>query len=54
VQFNRSGAFGGDDDGFRYNETTNSLVCGGGGSDITANDHESCVVFGYDCHIADP
>ena len=53
VQFNRSGVFGGDAD-FTYNETTNSVVCGGGGSSITAAEHESCAVLGYNCHIADP
>ncbi len=52
VQFNRSGVFGGDGD-FTYDEATNSIVCGGGGSSITAADVESCQVFGYDCHIAD-
>lgn len=53
VQFNRSGAFGGAAE-FTYNETTHCLVMGGGGSSITATDAESCVVFGYDCHITDP
>lgn len=52
VQFNNGGAFGGDAD-FTYNKDTNSLVCGGGGSSITAADHESCQVFGYNCHITD-
>lgn len=53
VQFNRAGVFGGDAE-FTYDETTNSIVMGGGGSDITATGAESCVVFGYDCHIIDP
>lgn len=52
VQFNRDGAFGGDAD-FLYYEDENSLVCGGGGSSITALDHESCQVFGHNNHIAD-
>jgi hypothetical protein len=53
VQFNAGSAFGGDVE-FTYNEATNSVVCGGGGSSITAADVESCQVFGYDNHIADP
>lgn len=53
VQFNNSGVFGGDAD-FIYYEDENSLVCGGGGSSITAGDFESCQAFGYDCHIGDP
>lgn len=53
VQFNNSGSFGGDD-AFLYYKDENSVVCGGGGSSITAADFESCQVFGYDCHIADP
>lgn len=52
VQFN-DGAFGGDD-AFIYYKDENSVVCGGGGSSIAAADFESCQVFGYDCHIADP
>ncbi len=52
VQFNRAGVFGGDGD-FTYGEAGNTLVMGGGGSSITAEDAESCVVFGYDCHITD-
>lgn len=52
VQYNDAGQFGGDDD-FIYYKTQNSIVCGGGGSSITAVDFESCQVFGYDCHIAD-
>lgn len=52
VQFNRAGVFGGDG-AFTYDEDTNSVVCGGGAS-ITAANHESCQVFGYNNHIADP
>lgn len=52
VQFNRNYQFGGEAE-FVYNDLTNSLVCGGGGSSITAAVHESCQVFGYNCHIAD-
>lgn len=51
VQFYRSGQFGGDA-AFTYDEDTNSLVCGDGSS-ITAEYHESCQVFGSDCHITD-
>jgi hypothetical protein len=51
VQFNRSGAFGGDD-AFIYHEDQNSVVCGDL-SDITAGNFESCQVFGYDNHITD-
>lgn len=50
VQFNRAGTFGGDAD-FIYHESENSVVCGGGGSDITAAAFESCQVFGYNNHI---
>ena len=53
VQFNKDGAFGGDS-AFVYYDTENSLVAGGGGSSITAASHESCQVFGYNNHIADP
>lgn len=53
VQFNRDGAFGGDAD-FLYYEDENSIVCGGGGSSITAANFESCQVFGYNNHISDP
>jgi len=54
VQYNDSGRFGGDLNAeFTYDKDTNSLVCGGGGSSITAAVVESCQVFGYDCHIAD-
>jgi hypothetical protein len=52
VQVNRGGTFGGDA-AFRYYETENSLVCGALSS-ITAAAFESCQVFGYDNHIADP
>lgn len=52
VQFNSSGVFGGDD-AFLYYKDENSLLMGGGGSSITAADHESCGVFGYNCHITD-
>ena len=50
VQFNRAGAFGGDA-AFTYYEDENSVVCGGGGSSITALAFESCQVFGSNCHI---
>lgn len=53
VQFNDSGVFGGDA-AFIYYKNQNSIVCGGGGSSITAFLYESCQVFGYDTHIADP
>lgn len=53
VQFNRDGVFGGDAE-FTYDEDTDSVVCGGGGSSITAADPVSCQVFGYNNHIADP
>lgn len=52
VQFNNAGSFGGDAS-FTYNASTNSLVCGLDSS-ITAQNVESCQVFGNDCHIADP
>jgi hypothetical protein len=52
VQFNRAGSFGGDES-FTYNRETNSVVCGALSS-ITAVEHESCQVFGYDGHISDP
>lgn len=53
VQFNDSGVFGGDA-AFIYYKDQNSIVCGGGGSSITAGNFESCQVFGYNNHIADP
>lgn len=53
VQFNNGGVFGGDA-AFVYDPVTNCLVCGGGGSSITATSPESCQVFGYNCHIVDP
>lgn len=53
VQTNQNNLFHGDAE-FTYNPETNSVVCGGGGSSITAAVHESCQVFGYNCHIADP
>jgi len=52
VQFNNSGAFGGKDT-FLFKKDNNSLVMGGGGSDITATDYESCAAIGYDCHVTD-
>lgn len=52
VQFNNNGVFGGDA-AFTYNAATNSVVCGLD-CDITAVDAESCQVFGFDNHIADP
>jgi len=52
VQFNRAGTFGGDA-AFTYDETTHSVV-GGALSSIDAAAVESCQVFGYDCHLADP
>lgn len=52
VQYNAAGVFGGEAQ-FTYNPTTDSLVCGGGGSSITAAVPDSCQVFGYNCHIAD-
>jgi hypothetical protein len=51
VQFNDSGAFGGDD-AFIYYKNENSVVCGGNGSSITAASFESCQVLGSNCHIA--
>lgn len=51
VQFNRAGAFGGDAS-FTYDEETNSVVCGLDSS-ISAADHESCQVWGNNCHIVD-
>jgi hypothetical protein len=45
------GVFGGDSE-FTYDAATNSLVVGDSSS-ITAADHESCFVFGSDCHITD-
>lgn len=53
VQFNNGGAFGGDAE-FIYYAAENSVVCGGGGTSITATRHESCQAFGYDCHIGAP
>lgn len=53
VQFNDTGAFGGQSS-FTWSKTTKSLVAGGGGSNIAAASFESCQVFGYDNHIADP
>jgi hypothetical protein len=50
VQFNDSGAFGGDAE-FLYYRNENSLLCGGGGSSIQAPQHESCQNFGFNCHI---
>jgi hypothetical protein len=52
VQFNRNGVFGGDGD-FIYYEDRNSVVCGGGGSSITASEYESVQAHGYNDHIAD-
>lgn len=52
VQWNKGGVFGGDE-AFKYNEVTNSLVCGAASS-ITAANPESCAVFGFNCHITDP
>ncbi len=52
VQFNDVGVFGGDA-AFTYLKDFNSVVCGDL-SDITAFSVESCQVFGYDNHIADP
>lgn len=52
VQFNDGGSFGGDAE-FTYDKDTNSVVCGALSS-ITAADVESCLVVGYDNHIADP
>jgi hypothetical protein len=51
VQFNREGAFGGDAQ-FTFDEYSDSIVCGGGGSSITATNAVSCQVFGHDNHIA--
>jgi hypothetical protein len=51
VQFNRSGAFGGDES-FTYDENTNSVICGQD-STITSTNFESCQVLGYDNHITD-
>jgi hypothetical protein len=53
VQFNRNGSFGGDAS-FIWYEDENSVVCGDGGSSITAAAFESCQVFGYNNHITDP
>jgi hypothetical protein len=52
VQFNDGGSFGADAS-FTYLQDENSIVCGGGGSSLTAVDVESCQVFGYDNHITD-
>ncbi len=52
VQYNKAGVFDGEAE-FTYGAATNSLVCGGGGSNITSGSPESCQVFGYNNHIAD-
>jgi hypothetical protein len=52
VQINNQGKFYGEGE-FIYYKDENSVVCGGGGSSITALIFESCQVFGYDNHIAD-
>jgi hypothetical protein len=51
VQFNRSGAFGGDAN-FHYYDGTGSVVCGPN-SQITAASHQGCAIFGKDCGITD-
>lgn len=51
VQFNDSGAFGGDAN-FTYTKATHCLVMGKL-STITATSPESCLALGEDCHIAD-
>ena len=53
VQFNENGAFGGRTE-FTFNPDTDSVICGGGGSSITAVSPSSCQVFGLNNHIADP
>lgn len=52
VQFNRLGGFGGDAS-FTYLEGADSIICGGGGSSITASNPVSCQVFGFNNHIED-
>lgn len=52
VQFNDGGSFGGDAE-FTYNKDTDCLIVGALSS-ITAANPESCQVYGYDNHIADP
>lgn len=52
VQFNKNNAFGGNA-AFIFYDTQASLVCGNGGSDITAADFDSCYVLGNNCHITD-
>jgi hypothetical protein len=51
VQFNRSGAFGGDAN-FHYYDGTGSVVCGPG-SAITAASHQGCAIFGPNNAITD-
>jgi nitrogenase subunit NifH len=51
VQFNRSGAFGGDAN-FIYYDGTGSVSCGPG-SEITAASHQGCAIFGKNCAITD-
>jgi hypothetical protein len=51
VQFNNTGAFGGDE-AFTFNKEGKTLV-GGELSSITAIAAEAGIVFGYDCHVAD-
>lgn len=58
VQYCKNTSFGGSAafifyDGAATPSNLNSIVCGGGGSSITAADFESCQVFGYDNHITD-
>lgn len=54
VQYHRPGGGFGGKGTFKFREAQNSLIVGGGGSDITATNYESCFVFGYNCHITDP
>lgn len=53
VQSNQSGVFYGKAS-FIFRAAENSVICGGGGSFITALDYESCQVFGYNGGIEDP
>jgi hypothetical protein len=54
VQYHAPGGVFGGETEFRYIPEYNSVILGAGGSSITANDVESCFIFGYNCHIADP
>lgn len=52
-QFNNAGVFGGSGQ-FTFDDDTDCMLVGGGGSSITAGDPRSCQVFGYNNHITDP